>query len=413
MDVIKGFDLEDRDVVIIPPIPKPVGPFPADHQLSEQYTMNRNTWVGKHIGRILDMRLCAAGDATNETPYYIPPGPLDAEVAQELGIESADDMFGGVLEEREHADKAVFHRLVPGADASPGWYSSQFAQLVTEAGAVLPGYTVFSAKDAVAAMEQLQAAGYSVVRTKDPTAQASKGQHAVSNETELVQALGDLSAEKIADHGLVLEPNLENPFTFSVGQIQLGGHIYSYVGHQEETMRPWGEVGYGGTTLTMVRGGFDELGRLLCGSDPARAHVVSQAEIALKAFYQYYGLVASRINFDAVVGSANGQTLSGICDQSFRIGGASPAEMLAIQTLLDDPDVEQVTARMRGRWNPQYDRVTGDPGGWEWPPLEPGQQVVTQDVRFREIVEVLDTKRHAVARHIAQSTQSFAFQDQQ
>ena len=55
------------------------------------------------------------------------------------------------------------------------------------------------------------------------------------------------------------------------------------------------------------------------------------------------GFFASRRNYDVVAGrDADGTRRSGVLEQSWRIGGASPAELLAMETFAADPSLSQV-----------------------------------------------------------------------
>lgn len=57
------------------------------------------------------------------------------------------------------------------------------------------------------------------------------------------------------------------------------------------------------------------------------------------------GFVASRRNYDIARGTtASGQPCSGVLEQSWRLGGASSAELLALQAFADDPALQQVRA---------------------------------------------------------------------
>ena len=73
--------------------------------------------------------------------------------------------------------------------------------------------------------------------------------------------------------------------------------------------------------------------------DPAERLAVDQAlayhERALDCFA---GLMASRSNYDVAQGVDDaGQARSGVLEQSWRIGGASAAEILALHTFRADP----------------------------------------------------------------------------
>ena len=79
--------------------------------------------------------------------YFVPDDTLLLDEASCLGIRSPNDLYGGVVPHLFVKTKAITHGLV-GRDAErpPGW-STAFAERVREI--VLPGYTVFSSRDAV------------------------------------------------------------------------------------------------------------------------------------------------------------------------------------------------------------------------------------------------------------------------
>jgi hypothetical protein len=57
----------------------------------------------------------------------------------------------------------------------------------------------------------------------------------------------------------------------------------------------------------------------------------------------YPALVASRRNYDVSAGAdARGRRHLGVLEQSWRIGGATPAEIAALRVFRDDPAVQRV-----------------------------------------------------------------------
>jgi hypothetical protein len=57
----------------------------------------------------------------------------------------------------------------------------------------------------------------------------------------------------------------------------------------------------------------------------------------------YKGVIASRRNYDVAQGmDAHGIWKSGVLEQSWRVGGASPAEIMAFETFKKDPGREFV-----------------------------------------------------------------------
>ncbi|MOA35370.1 hypothetical protein D3C78_1568160 [compost metagenome] len=96
---------------------------------------------------------------------------------------------------------------------------------------------------------------------------------------------------------------------------------------------------YGGSNLLVVPGGYDELLKLDLPEDVRLA--IHQAQVFDRAADEAYpGFYASRRNYDIAQGIASdGRPRSGVLEQSWRIGGASSAEVAALQRFTDDPGV--------------------------------------------------------------------------
>ncbi|MBM7061921.1 DUF3182 family protein [Pseudomonas sp. UL073] len=272
--------------------------------------------------------------------YVIPTDTLIGTQAHDLDIHGPDDLFGGSVAHPFMATKAITHGLpAAGAHAPDGW-AYDFAGLASSA--ILVGFTVFNATDAGVAGQILLAAGS--LRVKPVRGKAGRGQEVMRSADELQRYLDGLDAEELATWGLVLEENLERVVTYSVGQVRVAGLVLSYHGTQRLTRDNQGEEVYGGSELTLVRGGYDTLARL---SLPDRTRLaVDQArvyEAAARACYP--SLIASRLNYDIAQGSnAKGDFRSGVLEQSWRIGGASGAEVLALQAFAADPALQSLRA---------------------------------------------------------------------
>ena len=89
--------------------------------------------------------------------FFVPDDTLLLDEAARLGIHSPNDLYGGVVPYLFVKTKAITHGLVdPDAERPPGW-STAFAERVREI--VLPGYTIFSNRDAQVAARRLLARG--------------------------------------------------------------------------------------------------------------------------------------------------------------------------------------------------------------------------------------------------------------
>ena len=148
----------------------------------------------------------------------------------------------------------------------------------------------------------------------------------------------------ITRDGLVVEPNLEAAETFSVGQLCVADLLISYCGTQRLTSNRHGEQVYGGSDLVVVRGDFATLLELPLSANLRNAIAQARAfDDAVLACYN--GTFASRRNYDVAQGLDNdGDECSGVLEQSWRIGGASPAEVLALEAFQAKSHLDAVRA---------------------------------------------------------------------
>jgi len=136
--------------------------------------------------------------------------------------------------------------------------------------------------------------------------------------------------------GVVLETQLGHVNTLSVGQITVDGLSLTYHGTQRVAIDNAGRSVYGGSNLTCVRGGWDALGRVPISTNVRLA--VNQARRYDKCTCAYPGFIASRRNYDVGQGTdANGEWRSGVFEASWRVGGASTAELAAAAAFCRNP----------------------------------------------------------------------------
>ena len=270
--------------------------------------------------------------------YFVPSCTLTRAEADSLGIRGPDGLFGGVVPEPFIATKAITHSLVtPGAAAPAGWNDGFAAQV---GDAVLEGYSVFSREDAQAAGERLLARG--PLRAKPVRATGGRDQRVVRDARALREVLEGLDPDELRRHGLVLEEDMEDVTTFSVGLVQVDDLTASYHGVQKLTPGHDGQQVFGGSDLTVARGGFEALLATDLAPDVRRA--VEQArryEDAVRACYP--GFYASRRNYDILVGrDAAGRRRSAVLEQSWRAGGATGAELAALELFRAEPGRDRV-----------------------------------------------------------------------
>lgn len=274
--------------------------------------------------------------------YFVPSDTLtDPQHAQTMGIASVDDLFGGVVPHAFVATKAISHPLIgPDATRPTGWSM----RLATEIGdAALPGFSCFSTDDARGAGRALFDIGR--VRLKQVTATGGRGQQVVDDVDALERSLDAMDDCEIATHGLVLETNLEQPETCSVGQLIVAQRVVSYCGTQRITRDNVGAEVYGGSDLQLVRGDFDALLALVDPPPPLR-RAIEQARRYHRAVIDCYpGFFASRVNYDVAQGlDGRGDWRSGVLEQSWRVGGATGAEIAALEAFHQDSTCQRVHA---------------------------------------------------------------------
>ncbi len=271
--------------------------------------------------------------------YFVPGDTLVDESARALGIRGEQDLFGGVVPCPFLATKAVAHPLVEGGFAPPGWLHA-FGSRVTSV--VLYGYTAFTQDDARRAGRRVLATGDA--RVKPGQGIGGRGQEVVSNTAELDAALDALDAASLLRDGVVIEQDLKEVTTYSVGRLRVGDFLASYVGTQRLTPDNGGAQVYGGSDLVVVRGDYDALPGP--GLAPAFLAAVERARaFDSEVSRAYPGLIASRRNYDIAQGlDASGKPRIGLLEQSWRIGGASPAEIAALEAFQKNPHLRAVQA---------------------------------------------------------------------
>lgn len=296
--------------------------------------------LAQDIGTLLNIPFIGVRqtDQAGEQPLYrIPDATL---VGSHPAVASEQDLYGGVVSQPFMAGKAISHPLIDRHAAAPDGWTEQFMHLA--AGAVLPGYSAFDAADALRAGKQLLEAG--PVRAKQVNGRAGRGQQVIQNLHELQRWLDELDPGEIHTDGVVLEQNLEAVRTFSVGQSRVGPHLISYFGQQRLTTANDGASVYGGSDLYIVRGGYPRLRRQFSSPLP-RAAIDQTQRYEQAAQASFPGFIASRRNCDVALGvTPSGQSCLGVLEQSWRIGGASSAEIHALLAFARTPSLHRIQA---------------------------------------------------------------------
>jgi hypothetical protein len=316
---------------------------PGDPHRDRTHESVPRSVIARMLAELLDGDFGGEYEPSRNYPeqiYFLPGETLvGIATARSLGIHTEDDLFGGVVPHPFVATKTITHPLIaPNAYAPTGW-SHRFADRVRDV--VLPGFAAFTPSDARCAGLRLLEQG--PVRIKPGRGKGWRGQTVVATPAELYTALNGFDVSELSVHGVVLEQNLVGVTACSVGQVRVGGLLASYHGTQRETTDNRGATAYGGSDLLVVRGDYEDLLALRL---PAEAQLaVTQARMYDAAMEEFPGLLASRRNYDVAQGTDAGSNWrSGVLEQSWRIGGASGAEVAALQAFRTDPSLRAVRA---------------------------------------------------------------------
>jgi hypothetical protein len=315
---------------------------PEGNRFADTHERVTRTEIARRLAQILGLAFAGEYDPGTQYPgtlYFVPSDSLSFEQAARLGIKDQHDLFGGVVPFPFVATKLITHpSLTRGGTAPAGW-SNSFPCHVRRA--VLHGYSVFTQEQALEAGKRLLDHG--PVRLKPVHATAGRGQAVLESARELTQALAPIGPRQLAETGLVLEENLTDVTTCSVGQVRVADLVVTYYGHQRLTADNAGEEVYGGSDLEVVRGAFEALDQLSLVESVRVA--VEQARTYDAATTLFSGMFASRRNYDVAQGlNARGQWRSGVLEQSWRIGGATAAEIAALERFRADPGLQVVRA---------------------------------------------------------------------
>src|SRR5262249_43444355 len=131
--------------------------------------------------------------------------------------------------------------------------------------------------------------------------------------------------------------------TLSVGEVAVGSLRISYYGTQRTVRDNQGRPVYGGSELVCARGGREGLDTVPMSSEKSTAVVAARPYD--EATDEFHGFTASRRNYDVAQGiGTDGQRRSGVLEPSWRIGGASSAELAALAAFARDRSLKIVRA---------------------------------------------------------------------
>lgn len=307
-----------------------------------QHEVETNRALARWLANILGLEYGGSYDGQQHAGrdlYLLPTQTLiGAEAALRLGVKGSEDLWGGYVEHDFICTKAIAHGLLNKDAVAPKGWSPLFAKLTR--GVVLDGVSVFSLKDARPAAEHLLYAG--PIRLKPVHACAGRDQRVIESIAQFDEVVAAPEAQAMFSEGVVLEQNLKEVKTQSVGQSFINGKVLSYCGVQHLTRDNEGLEVYGGSDLLVVQGGYIELLGLELPDDVREA--VRLAQVFDDAANQAYpAFFASRRNYDIAQGlDSGGQPRGGVLEQSWRMGGASSAELAALQVFVEAPSTHAV-----------------------------------------------------------------------
>jgi hypothetical protein len=268
----------------------------------------------------------------------------------------------------ERYTKAQVHE--PFADDAPAWFDRRFPRYIR--GSTLPGYSCFSRASLLGATRRMLEE-FTGVRWKDPDGNSGVGQWSVRSVDEIDAALAAVAADMgagdqaeldghLAEHGYVVEAEVEDVEAWSITVTRTPHGHFSSFGRLLEPKVDTAERGtiqvYGGTTAVVVRGDPEALADLPDGGvvlhDPVlddirlapTAPVVRAAQCYIEGIrlWEADGAFETRANVDVITGTlvrrhGAREEIAAAVEESGRIGGASPAELLGIIDLRADPEL--------------------------------------------------------------------------
>ncbi|KRP68922.1 biotin carboxylase [Pseudomonas paralactis] len=307
-----------------------------------QHEVETNRALARWLAQILGLKFGGSYDPqvhAGRELYLLPTQTLVGPAsALQLNVRGPEDLWGGYVDHDFMCTKAISHGLLsPDAKAPEGW-SPLFCERVRDV--VLDGLSVFALEDARPAATRLLYSG--PIRMKPVHACAGRGQEVIHSLDEFDAIVARADAADLFNAGVVLEQDLHDVVTHSVGQSFISEYVLSYCGEQYLTQDGQGEQVYGGSNLLVVPGYYEDLLQLALPDDVRQA--IEQARVFDNAADEAYpGFYASRRNYDIAQGlDGDGQRRSGVLEQSWRMGGASSAEVAALQSFINNPSLAAI-----------------------------------------------------------------------
>ncbi len=177
------------------------------------------------------------------------------------------------------------------------------------------------------------------VRLKAPAADGGAGQSVVADQWEFDQALAAADEADIGVHGLVIEEDLADVTTYSVGEIRIGDALIAYCGTQRT------DTGRMTMRSPMAARACSWCAAALPSFAGARLAPLALQAASLAHLYDRSGERTSAgpdrlppAHYDVAAGKdGRGMLRVGVLEQSWRLGGASGAEIAAFEAFKAAP----------------------------------------------------------------------------
>ncbi len=326
---------------------------PASHR---DHVAERNQNIGRVIANnILHIPYGGIAEPSRET-YSLHGGSLTPRKAAQLAIAGANDLYGAVVTDAEQIHKSMFHPSISGKDTS-SFHSADLARGLEKTEAVLPGVTAFRPEDLVDYLREMQGTGKKY-RLKIPNASDGEGQHGgITTVAELRKGMQLVGTQRIGIDGIVLEEEIIDPQTISVGSVVLGGEVYSFHLRQKDEVIAEGDKKrtryLGAENIVVSRGSLSDISL----TEGSPEEIAREKAATFEQLYQgHLNPTLSRWSVDVVMNDRQ----AGITDLTAgRVGGTDPGLVLAVRELHNDPKLKTVTADVTLDYGKQKDVPEG------------------------------------------------------
>jgi len=284
------------------------------------YIRERNAAVAQAVSKIAGLEFDGEIDDLSSERNVIPAvTALKTKV-----LDSQFSLYGLLIDRENHVHKTILHTIATGFKQRS---QSEEVCKGVEGRFVLPGYSAYDAEQAQRAFNLLlQEHG----RVRLKAANESDGNGQISFETQ--DMFNNYITHGIGREGVVLEPDLYHPATYSVGFCVLNNIQYSFVAQEKKATRSNGTDEYRGADATVCAGPIEELRKFAQNTQQNEAIELASG---FHNVYSHVDPIASRLSFDVIMGEDfRGNYQSGVVDITGRIGGTCPAIMEAIPHLM-------------------------------------------------------------------------------